>query len=601
MILAHLGATHKLFSDKTLEKLRVKMKKSIKVFLNEYLFVFGLLGVLLSLMPYLILGEDSVLPYHDQLDGELLAYIYQAKYLFSGSNMILEFMGGAAKTALVPPAPLAVFLFRIFPPFAALVVMQAVGQLVGYIGMFKLSEHFTDKKPVSFVAALLYAFLPFLPVYGLSQYGMPLLLLCIIRLYRGEKVKRSLIYVAVYAGMSSLVLCGFAWLVVWGVGLLWLILRRSFRKHKLFSAGFGLMLGVYVAENIPLLGQMIGFGGDFISHKNEYALAGGGFVSLFWNYLLHNSEHSEDSHIFIGCLAAAVILLILILEKLGKRKMERVGVQFKYLISLLGIIGVFCVVSALWDCEAFVGLKTGLGTLGSLQLDRILWLAPMLWLLVLVLCLDILWSVDLWVKWVIYAGSLIVLGCLAVVSLKNSLVKPCVQKLLRPDYNAISYSDYLAIGVMEQVEAFLAQNEGVSKEEYRVASLGIDPAAALYHGFYTVDGYSNNYDLEYKHAFRKVIAPELDKSEYLQDYYDNWGNRCYLFSAECPGYYTIEKGGFFFQSLTLNAEALKELGCDYILSAAYIVEPEQTGLSLLKEEAFETEDSYYRIFVYKVK
>ncbi len=98
-----------------------------------------------------------------------------------------------------------------------------------------------------------------------------------------------------------------------------------------------------------------------------------------------------------------------------------------------------------------------------------------------------------------------------------------------------------------------------------------------------------------------MIEPELAKSEYLTEYFDGWGNRCYLFSAECPGYYTIEKGGFYFQDYQLNREALAELGGSYLFSAAYILNAEEQGLSLLREEPFETMDSYYRIFVYAVE
>lgn len=42
------------------------------------------------------------------------------------------------------------------------------------------------------------------------------------------------------------------------------------------------------------------------------------------------------------------------------------------------------------------------------------------------------------------------------------------------------------------------------------------------HGFYTVDGYSNNYPLEYKHRFREVIAAELEKNEEVRVYFDLW-------------------------------------------------------------------------------
>ena len=48
-------------------------------------------------------------------------------------------------------------------------------------------------------------------------------------------------------------------------------------------------------------------------------------------------------------------------------------------------------------------------------------------------------------------------------------------------------------------------------------------------------------------------------------------------SAECPGYYTIEKGGFFFQNYEIDSEALWELGGRYLFSAAYIQNAEEQG------------------------
>ena len=43
--------------------------------------------------------------YHDQLDGEVIAYLLQARHLWDGSGVLPEFMNGAAKTALTMPAP----------------------------------------------------------------------------------------------------------------------------------------------------------------------------------------------------------------------------------------------------------------------------------------------------------------------------------------------------------------------------------------------------------------------------------------------------------------------------------------------------------------
>jgi hypothetical protein len=185
--------------------------------------------------------------------------------------------------------------------------------------------------------------------------------------------------------------------------------------------------------------------------------------------------------------------------------------------------------------------------------------------------------------------------------LKASDLKPNLQKILTPPYPEIGYRDYYALGVLDQVEDFIHAETGLAMADYRVVSLGINPAAALYHGFYCLDGYSNNYPLEYKYAFRRVIAPELAKDETLREYYDYWGNRVYLFSAENDGTWPIRKGRFVYQDFQLDAKALYELGGRYLLSAAYIENAEATGLWLMREEPFATADSYVEIYVYEIK
>ena len=73
---------------------------------------------------------------------------------------------------------------------------------------------------------------------------------------------------------------------------------------------------------------------------------------------------------------------------------------------------------------------------------------------------------------------------------------------------------------------------GKEKSTYKVVSVGIHPSVALYNGFYTLDGYSNNYDVEYKHEFGNIINKELEKKSEINSYFWGWGNRCYAFSAD---------------------------------------------------------------------
>lgn len=560
-------------------------------------FFLGLAAVAVMAVPYLLLGEDAVITYHDQLDGELIAYILQARHLLRG-DILPEFMGGMPKTALVPPAPGFVPLFLTGRYFAALLIMQMTGSLVGYLGMYLLAREVHVQEGIAAAVAVLFAYLPFLPVYGLSQYGIPLLFWCVLQLRKKRHLTAVYLYVVCYALTSSLVLVGFGLLGMGVIWLLWLLWKRRERALAFLGAWL-LLLGIYVVENYRLLGEILGLGGNLVSHKSEYVLASSPFFVTFWQNLTRGGQHSEDYHWLLLAVTLAVLLTGCLLREERVRQLQRAAG-----ICLLWNL-FFAFTAAFWDSAAGVWLRSRMAALGAFQLNRLLWIAPVFWYLSFAcggeICLEFLGRRKGRAAGVLLGAGL---GVAAAVSGVQILfagdVKSNVQKLRNPDYGLLSYRDYYAIGVMEQVEDFLGEITGMELSEYRVVSLGIDPAAALYHGFYCLDGYSNNYPAEYKHNFRRVLAPELERSEYLRAYFDGWGNRCYLFSSECPGYYTIEKNGFYFQEYRLDAEALKELGGDYLLSAAYIANAEEQGLVLLNETPLETEDSYYRIYIYAV-
>lgn len=590
----------------------------IKGKLHKIWFVSGLLAVLVMAVPYLVLGQDAIVTYHDQLDGEMIAYILQAKHLFSGDTLP-EFLNGAGKTALVPPAPGFVLFFLTGDYYGALVLMQLLGSLVGFCGMYLLVREITGKEWMGALIGVFYAFLPFLPVYGLSQYGIPLLLYLLLQVKRGRMYKRAVCYGAVYAFGSSLVLVGFGVLgmiLLWMAWLLWCRHRRKSEVSKGALAATGIfwlsILCVYILENLRLLQQTLAGVGGQVSHKEEYLLQGESFWGTLWTGFTAGGQHSEDFHGWILLGTMGTLALSLVLDYLRQKKGEQVKGEEcrrlrRWIWLMLGCNLAFALISAFWSSAWGVGVRSSMKALGAFQLDRLLWMAPCLWYALLgatlALALGIFVREKGGLRMIAGGCAVVLLGMTAATGatvLLESNLKPNLQKLRNPEYAILSYRDYYAIGVLEQVEEYLLEETGQSKEAYRVASLGIDPAAALYHGFYCLDGYSNNYSLDYKHSFRNIIQPELDKSAYLLDYFDNWGNRCYLFSAETPNYYTIEKNGFFFQDYSINTEAFCDLGGDYILSAAYIANASEQGLRLLREEPFETQDSYYRIFLYGI-
>ena len=168
-----------------------------------------------------------------------------------------------------------------------------------------------------------------------------------------------------------------------------------------------------------------------------------------------------------------------------------------------------------------------------------------------------------------------------------------IQRLSNQETNQITYREFYDHELFEKIEAYI----GREQSDYRVGCIGFVPAIASVNGFYTVDGYSTNYPLEYKKEFREVIAQELEKSEVLKQYYDNWGSRCYLFSAELGLDYDIRKDeAVVIQNLQINTEQLRNLGGEYIFSAVEIMNASDLQMNLL--EVFEGEA--IEIFIYEL-
>jgi hypothetical protein len=84
-------------------------------------------------------------------------------------------------------------------------------------------------------------------------------------------------------------------------------------------------------------------------------------------------------------------------------------------------------------------------------------------------------------------------------------------------------------------------------------SIGLDPLIAVANDILVIDGYHNLYPLSYKKKFRKIIKQELQYNQGLKNYFDNWGNRVYVF------YNNQEK-------LNINFEEARNIGADFVIS-----------------------------------
>ena len=579
---------------------------------NRIWIIAGLVLCVLSCLPYFILGEDSIVTYHDQLDGEILTYIFNAKYMFKPVSVYPELMNGIGKGGLAMPAPIFVIFYKLFKPFVAYVVSTIVIKMVGFTGTYLLIRELTRRKWLGFVCGIAFMLAPFYTVYGLCVPGQPLLMWSIICL-RDPKKKPFLYWamIAVYALGSSMALVGFTWIIFLGAALLIALIRK--KNVVRYLVALLVCTGVYLAENIELVKQLFG-GSSFVSHKSEIVRNASPFFSTLWDAFGNGVDYTEMGQKFYIPAIILSLAFVGLFRFAYKNKSKKVDSEVKYLIVGIGMNALLALFYALYSSEPVVNLCNSVsGPLHDFNFGRVVWIMPVVWISMLGLSLSILWDLFVsifekgrtsflakmvrWLIWVVYlAASLATVGLLAVNGFLRSDLKYNVKKLFDRDYYMMTWEQFFAEDLFAEVDRVI----GLNKEDYRVVSLGIYPSAAAYNGFYCLDAYSNNYDVEYKHEFRKVIAAELGKSDYLRTWYDDWGNRCYIVLAESSNYFTFEKRWIpATEECDINLEQLRDMGCHYMISASYIFDAEDMGMTLLNEDPILTEDSWYRLWVYE--
>lgn len=590
----------------------------------------GLVLSCLFMIPYFLLGGGSIVTYHDQLDGELFSYLLTAKYLFTDIRVYPEIMNGLPAAGAVPPAPLFVLLYAAFKPFTAFMISQWIIYLTAFLGMYLLLMRLTGREFISFSIAVIFMLMPFYPVYGLCIPGQPLLFFAVLALF--DKERRSAVsssfprkagyyfsadsifyYLIIffYGISSSLVLAGFACLLLLGgSALIHTITALRQKKRGLLSLWLSLivLLASYISVNSGLIRQVLFPGNTYISHKTEMILSPQNFSDYFKEAFTTGISYAQSFHLVLFILMLFCLLLFFMNAVVKKESLFSGIDKLPLLKALLVLLFIFltCLFYAFYHGHFITEIRNiSGGILKTFNLDRVCWLLPTAWCILAGYLLSFIAglrehktaarSCSLCLKYGIISATL---GIWGITVLLHSPLRPNLSKLLKGgDYYALDWDRFFAEDIFSQIDSAI----GKPKDSYHVISIGIYPAAAAYNGFYCLDGYSNNYPLEYKHTFRRIMEDELEKSDYIRDFFDNWGNRCYITTAEQANYYTFEKKwNSVIYDLDLNTDVLKELDCRYVFSAAYLMNAEEKGLTLLREAPFETEGSWYHIYVYVV-
>ncbi len=550
-------------------------------------------------------GEGSRLPIMDGLDSYLPAHAILARgdVFFGHADAVFQpILGGIPRGCLPSETRILLILYRFLSAFQAYVVTEAILRVVALLGMVLLLRRHVLPKALAVVifgASLCFALLPFYVHADLSVAGQPLLAYALLNLWQRDKSLHNWLIIALFPFMSSLAFVGFAippLVAVWIAGDF--LATRKF-PWPLFLALVLLTAG-YCATEYRLLLQLAA-GGGFVSHRAEFGHEGVGLrlaLSRAASDLVAGDGTAPSLQNAV--IAPAAILGLVCALVLARREMRseprqgRLGDDrnqpCRRQLLLLLVLVLACTAISCWvGVCSFRGFESllnasGIQVLKMLQLQRLTWMQAALWTLVFAAALAVISVAFRGGRFV--ACGLVLMQLLVVISAQQHEHRE----------QRLTFAEFFSPALFGDIREFIASPPG----SYRVASLGLYPTIPLYNGFYTVDGYWVNYPLEYKHRFRRVIAGELAKDPTLATYFDQWGSRCYLFSAELGREYLYTKNSHKrrIERLDIDTGALSELGAQYILSAVEIGNAPELGLELQK--TFVRDDSPWEIYLYRL-
>jgi len=564
------------------------LTKSLSLSQNAYQII-GILIVLVYYLPFLIFGENTYVHVHDILDID----VAHTKMLIDQNaiynyNQILPILDGIPRSEYFicfSPYDFKMLFYNIMPTFWAYLTNSMLVRLLAFLGMYWLLNQYILKKEntkyynfIAFACSIIFALIPFYTTFGLSSAGLPLLTWAFLNLKEKKNLVISYITIAFFANYSCLALSGVFACIVFGCYYIYIAIKnKNLEWHILI--GLCILGMVYLLTNIDLFIHTL-FNRDYVSQREDFniPLLLGSLKDDVKTLFYYTQYHSGTLH----TKPIIYVVLIAIISQL------RIDNRLRCVLGSIAIVFIIYIGVRILKTNLHVPFVQAFG------FDRFYFFLPFLWIVSLAIALEILAN-----KINIVLVLFLLLPFVKNAYNTNDELKSVVHQLKGKEPYLPTYKQFYD----EDLFANITQALNVCPNTTKVVSIGLFPSIAEYNGYHTLDSYINIYPLNYKRKFRKVIAPELDKSKELREYYDYYGSRVYMFSSEikkvCEEPYMIKKSDSISISPQYNIGALKELGANFVFSAAKL--NNATELGLIERSAFTTDESLWRIYVYELK
>ncbi len=572
------------------------------------------------------------IPTFDNLDSNIVWFkiLAHSGMIFAPSDAIIpNMMNGLPRSSYGSEFNVILWLYYFFSPKTAYIINEVLIHLIAFFSMFVFLKAYIVKPnryyglvPLYF-GALYFALLPFWSGAGASIPLLPLVTYTLLNIKLKRDTKWDWILLILLPLYTSFVFLYMFYIILAGIYIAYDTIKQRSLDVRLFGAVF-LMGTMFLLSEYRLVYTMF-FDSGFVSHRTEFDIF---FQENLWetyrlalvNFLQGHVPHAQSfQQALILPLSLAALALMFKKDRFTKNeslviwamvltsfyanfwdivlihKFTLPGIalfsiavylirpRYRLLPLLLMLIIVLSSIAACFEYKGLHWLVDIFPIFKALNMIRMIFIEPFVYTTILVLALLIYFRklhFTIWMLWLF-------VPIMFVYSMHHSFYQTA------PKEGYASFESYYAPKTFDRLFEKVKQiDKNFDKNTSRFVSFGMEPAISLFNGLHTVDGYSTNYPLSYKYAFRKVFAP-FQKNRL----YDIWGSKVYIASILTDQKYYQK--GLKITKLRFDTKALCNLGTNYILSPYRFGDPnyEQSVQEISKTQG---EKGSWDLYLYRL-
>lgn len=520
------------------------------------------------LLSYLVFGSLFA-RYHDNLNSEFVYNVVIGRFMNSGFDPTEfdVFLGGSTRwyhyARVLSPSSL---IYAICDPKNAYFVTEILFRIVAYYSVIMLGNIYRIPRYQLVVLGLSYSLLLSFTTLGIGLHVAPLVLYFVMREKPVTLATGALI---LFLGLNSSLALHALFLPL-AILISRPLIDIKFSLKRYLFVIFPYLFGAFIGSFGLIYAQIFGE----VSHRSVWVLYVNSSPSWFdifktiINGLITNQQWYHAVFVTHFKLSLGILACIIMLISFNKNNQMR-ALYFILIVSLISMLDIFGVNIMNMFPDIF----------NTIQIFRIGFFVPMITLLLVLAVLSSPISSILKKTMVLCTCAVFLSGAAASAGMKLSQLASKEDKTyLKNLFLSGEFAELLKFENINKLGIDTSRHENFNSffnshemacisdllpldKDQRVASFGINPMVAVYHGIPVIDGLHNFYPLWYKEAFIPIIESKMEHSESMKDRINGWGSRLHLFADK------------YAPDILPDFQKTTNLGATYILSDREIVSP----------------------------